>query len=135
MAVSLFIGLTFYAWNTKTDFTLYGSFLSSIGSVLVLFISISVFIGATFKLIYCVIGLALFSAHLVFDTQLIIGKEDAYAQIENDDYIMAAISLYIDILKIFVYVFQLFQYIISGDFSAPLPIPGRRQKAKEKARK
>ena len=45
--------------------------------------------------------------YLVYDTQLIIGGEDKYAEIENDDYILAAMILYLDIINIFIYILQL----------------------------
>jgi FtsH-binding integral membrane protein len=107
MTASLVLGLTCYAWTTKTDFTVYGGFLSSIGAVFLIFALFSVFFGPTLRLIYCVLGLAFFSVYLVYDTQLIIGGEDKYADIENDDYILAAMILYLDIINIFIYILQL----------------------------
>jgi FtsH-binding integral membrane protein len=107
MTASLVLGLTCYAWTTKKDFTVYGDFLSSIGAVFLIFSLFSVFFGPTLRLIYCALGLALFSVYLVYDTQLIIGGEDKYAEIENDDYILAAMILYLDIINIFIYILQL----------------------------
>ena len=59
------------------------------------------------RLIYCTLGVALFSFYLIFDTQLIVGGEDKYAMIGNDDYILGAIILYLDIINIFIYILQI----------------------------
>ena len=59
------------------------------------------------RLIYCLLGVILFSFYLIFDTQLILGGEGKYASIGNDDYILAAMILYLDIINIFIYILQL----------------------------
>lgn len=47
----------------------------------------------------------LFSCYLIFDTMLILGKNSIKFSI--DDYIIAALSLYIDILRIFLEVLRI----------------------------
>jgi FtsH-binding integral membrane protein len=60
-------------------------------------------------IIYSGIGALLFSAYLIFDTQMIIGgKRDRYMEFSVDDYVPAAISLYIDIVQLFIYMLQIF---------------------------
>ena len=93
--------------TTKTDFTMMGSLLFSLGALFLVFSLFSVFFGPTMRLIYCVLGVVLFSFYLIFDTQLIIGGEDKYAMIGNDDYILGAIILYLDIINIFIYILQI----------------------------
>ena len=93
--------------TTKTDFTMMGSMLFSLGALFLVFSLFSVFFGPTMRLIYCVLGVVLFSFYLIFDTQLIIGGEDKYAMIGNDDYILGAIILYLDIINIFIYILQI----------------------------
>jgi FtsH-binding integral membrane protein len=48
------------------------------------------------------LGVIIFSAYLIYDTQLIIGGKTRQYQI--DDYILAAINLYLDITRIFIYI-------------------------------
>lgn len=43
--------------------------------------------------------------YIIYDTQLILGKGEASLGI--DDYIFAAMSLYIDIVQLFMYILQL----------------------------
>jgi FtsH-binding integral membrane protein len=104
MTTCLVVGLTCYAWTTKTDFTVFGAVIWSLGAIFLIFSLISFLFGPTMRLIYCVIGLILFSFYLIFDTQLIIGGEDRYAKIGNDDYILASIMLYLDIINIFLFI-------------------------------
>ncbi len=107
MTAGLVVGLTFYAMTTKTDFTVFGSLLWSIGALFLLFSLFSVFFGPTLRLIYCTLGVLLFSFYLIFDTQLIIGGEDRYAMVGNDDYILGAVILYLDVINIFIYILQI----------------------------
>ena len=104
LTAGLVIGLTCYAWTTKTDFTVFGGLFWSLGALFLIFSLFSVYFGPTMRLIYCLLGVALFSFYLIFDTQLILGGEGKYASIENDDYIMAAMILYLDIINIFIYI-------------------------------
>ena len=59
------------------------------------------------QMIYAAIGALLFSVYLIFDTQMIIGGKRDY-ELSVDDYVPAAISLYIDIVQLFIYILQLF---------------------------
>jgi len=104
MTASLTLGLTFYAFNTKTDFTAWGGMLWGLGAVLLIFGLFSFLFGPTMRLIYCTLGVILFSVYLVFDTQLIMGGEGKYASLGKDDYILGAIILYLDIINIFLYI-------------------------------
>jgi len=57
------------------------------------------------KTLYCVIGVCLFSVYLIYDTQLILGEFGR--KISVDDYVFAAIALYLDIIRLFVYILNL----------------------------
>jgi len=99
------LGLTYYACTTKTDFTVCGGFLFVAGILLLFLGLLSIFLPFLHTL-YCVLGVLLYSVYLLFDTQLIMGKyENGY---EIDDYIIAAIMIYIDIIQIFLYLLELF---------------------------
>ena len=46
-----------------------------------------------------------FSIYLIFDTQLILGRFGM--QYEIDDYILAALNIYIDIIQLFLFILNL----------------------------
>jgi len=118
IAVSLTAGvtcaLTIYACKTKTDFTYCGGLLFA-GSSLLLLLGIFFMIfgfsnynSSTFKIInilYCGIGVFIFSLYLIYDTQLVIGKFGIEYSI--DDYIIAAMMIYVDILQLFMFILSL----------------------------
>jgi len=111
------LGLTLFACQTKYDFTGMGpylfcavlvlmgfSFVMMLGSMLG--ISSESMRGA--QLVYAAAGTLIFSMFIVYDTQLIIGGKHAKHRFGIDDYCMAAISLYIDIIQLFLMLLQLF---------------------------
>eukprot|EP00927_Polykrikos_kofoidii_P041167 TRINITY_DN3508_c0_g1_i1.p1 TRINITY_DN3508_c0_g1~~TRINITY_DN3508_c0_g1_i1.p1 ORF type:complete len:263 (-),score=33.72 TRINITY_DN3508_c0_g1_i1:24-812(-) len=119
LVITLFVvaGLTILAACTQVDFTGAGPYLCS--GIMVLcgfgfFMMISSMLGLTsspaFKvlhLVYAAFGALLFSAFLVYDTQLIIGGAHRQHEFCIDDYAMAAISLYIDIIELFMFILQI----------------------------
>ena len=71
-----------------------------IGSIIAIFIKSKIL-----NLILAVLGTIIFGIYLVFDTQLVIGQnKNAYS---IDDYIFAAMNLYIDIIQIFLYMLRI----------------------------
>jgi protein lifeguard len=108
---SVTIALTIYAYKTKTDFTFSGGLLY-VGSVLMVFIGfiflLSGVSSVNFRglyIFYCCLGVFLYSFYLIYDTQLIMGKFGNKYDI--DDYIIAAIMVYLDIINIFVYILEI----------------------------
>lgn len=55
--------------------------------------------------LYCGVGVLLFSIYLIIDTQLIMGGKSL--ELRVDEYALAALLLYIDIIQIFLYILQL----------------------------
>jgi FtsH-binding integral membrane protein len=51
------------------------------------------------------VGVLLFSIYLVIDTQMIMGGKSV--ELRVDEYTLAALLLYIDIIQIFLYILQL----------------------------
>ncbi|KAF4663715.1 Transmembrane BAX inhibitor motif-containing protein 4 [Perkinsus chesapeaki] len=103
------MGLTAYAFQTKHDFTGMGPYLFVATLVLALFGLMFLFFGTTPILhkVYAGIGALIFSMYLVFDTQLIAGGKHTRFSFSLDDYCFAAISLYIDIIQLFIYIISL----------------------------
>eukprot|EP00913_Durusdinium_trenchii_P007276 g6838.t1 len=59
-------------------------------------------------MLYAGFGALLFSGYIVLDTQLIIGGKHSSFQFGTEDYVMAAITIYLDIINLFLYILSLF---------------------------
>lgn len=105
------LGLTVYACKTKTDYTFCGFLLFSFVFVLIfcgIFFPIGLFTGMTYNGIYIfwtIVGIIVYSVYLIYDTQLILG-EFGY-KYDIDDYVIAALNLYIDIIYLFIRILEL----------------------------
>ncbi|XP_070493374.1 protein lifeguard 1-like isoform X1 [Chironomus tepperi] len=101
------IGLTIFALQTKWDFTTMGGVLFVSVIILVIFgIFASIFRNNTLTLVYASIGALLFCIYLVYDIQLMMGGKHKYS-ISPEEYIFAALNLYIDIVNIFMYILMI----------------------------
>lgn len=98
------LGLTVFAFQTKWDFTMMHGILFVAVIVLLVFGIIAIFIpGKIITLIYASLGALIFSMYLVYDTQMMVGGKHKYS-ISPEDYIFAALNLYLDIINIFLYI-------------------------------
>ena len=105
LTLGVVIALTVYAFNTKEDFSYLGGFLYVSLFVFTIVGLFSLFFGPFFEMLYCIAGVLLFSLYLIYDTQAIMGKiGDVYTL---DDYIIASIDIYLDIINIFLYLLRL----------------------------
>ena len=98
------LGLTIFAFQTKIDFTGLHSILFV--AVLILFIFGLIAIiwhGKVMTLVYASLGAFIFSIYLIYDTQMMIGGKHKYS-ISPEEYIFAALSLYLDVVNIFLYI-------------------------------
>jgi FtsH-binding integral membrane protein len=117
ITMSIVIGLTFFACQTKFDFTGIGPYLCCALIALLVFGIMNAILCANscqiLNTIYSLIGALIFSMYIVYDTQMICGGNHKY-QFNPDDYIFAALSLYIDIINLFLYILSLFKRV-EGD--------------------
>lgn len=104
ITVACTLGLTAYAWTTKKDFTLWVGFMWAIlftfaisGILLIFFRELYIF--------YCFGGVVIYSIYLIIDTQLILGKFEN--EFSSEDYVIAAMNLYIDIIQLFLYILRI----------------------------
>uniref|UniRef100_A0A1Q3EUD2 Putative n-methyl-d-aspartate receptor glutamate-binding subunit n=1 Tax=Culex tarsalis TaxID=7177 RepID=A0A1Q3EUD2_CULTA len=98
------LGLTLFAFQTKWDFTVMGGVLFVAVIILMLFGIIAIFFpGKTITIVYASFGALIFSIYLIYDTQLMMGGEHKYS-ISPEEYIFAALNLYLDIINIFLYI-------------------------------
>ena len=99
--------LTVYAFYTKKDYTVYGGFLFTALIVLIVASFLEIFFPIPIlRLIIAYFSLMLFSIYLIYDVQLVIG--DKKNKFSEDDYIIAALNIYLDIVNIFIELLQLF---------------------------
>jgi hypothetical protein len=113
-------GLTAYAMSPlATDFTGAGPYLFAalLGlSLIGLTIPIMGFFFPSMyhafpmiQKVYCGLGVILFSFYIVFDTQKIMGSYGGHKhEYGVDEYVFAALNLYLDIINLFLYILELF---------------------------
>ncbi|TKS67441.1 Protein lifeguard 3 [Collichthys lucidus] len=98
-----------HAFIRKVDFTSCGGFLC-IASVLLTIIGIVTAVVLSFQyvpwlhMLYAGIGAIIYTLFLVYNTQLLIGNREL--AISPEEYIYGALSLYIDIVHIFLFILQ-----------------------------
>lgn len=114
ITVLVCVGVTIFAIQTKIDFTVCSGVLF-VCSLVVLFFGIACMLVYAFadpdertqKILQCVYGAIcalLFSAYLIFDTQMLIGNKKN--SISEEEYIYAALQLYVDMVQIFLAIMQ-----------------------------
>jgi protein lifeguard len=101
------LSLTLFAFQSKWDFTVMGGVLCVAAVVLILFGFIAMFIpGKIITLVYASAGALIFSLYLIYDTQMMMGGKHRYA-ISPEEYIFAALTLYLDVINIFMYILNI----------------------------
>lgn len=102
------LGLTLFAFQTKWDFTIMGGILFVAVIILLIFGLVAIFVHSKITtIIYASLGALIFSVYLIYDTQMMMGGKHKYS-ISPEEYIFAALNLYIDIVNIFMYILTIF---------------------------
>ncbi|XP_022229417.2 protein lifeguard 4 [Drosophila obscura] len=107
----LVTALSVYAIQTKVDYT-------AMGGALVTFVMFSIVVGVSVMVVPSLSGnivvsslMAIISCFfLIYDTQQIIGGHHEY-QFNPEEYVFAALTLYVDVVRIFVYILRILQRI------------------------
>jgi FtsH-binding integral membrane protein len=98
------LGLTLFAFQTKYDFTMCGGILFVAVLILLIFGIVTIFVHTkVMKMVYASLGALIFSIYLVYDTQMMMGGNHKYS-ISPEEYVFAALNLYIDVINIFMYI-------------------------------
>ena len=101
------IAITIFAMQTKYDFTKYTGFALVAGVVLMLFGFICIFVRIPIlNTVYACLGALIFGFYLIMDTQTIIGGTHKN-QLSPEEYIFGAITLFTDIINIFLFILQI----------------------------
>lgn len=106
LTAGIVVSLTLYAITTKTDFTMMGGLLFMLSMTLILASILGYFFDTLWlQVAISAFGVILFGLYLIYDTQLIVGGRNR--ELSIDDYIIGALMLYIDIVRIFIEVLRL----------------------------
>lgn len=107
ITLGVFIGLTLFTLQSKYDFSGMGPFL--FGGLIALLMAglVNAFIpfSKTMDLVFAIGGCFLFSGYIVYDTYMINAK------LSPDEFIMGAISLYLDFINLFINILRLLNNI------------------------
>jgi len=103
ITLGVFLGLTMFTFQSKYDFSGLGPWL--FGGLIALLMTgiVGIFIpfSRTMDLIYAIGGCLLFSGYIVYDTYIINSR------LSPDEFIMGAISLYLDFINLFISILRL----------------------------
>jgi len=102
ITLAVFLGLTLFTFQSKYDFEgmgpfLFGGLIALIGTG---FVGIFLPFSRTFDLLMAIGGCLIFSGYIVYDTYLINKR------LSPDEYIMGAISLYLDFINLFLNILR-----------------------------
>jgi hypothetical protein len=100
--------LTAYAYKTETDYTESGGYLLTALVVMLVTGVLMAFFPAVplIQKLYAGAGAMLFGGYIVYDTQLILGGKHRN-KFGVDDYVFAAMNIYIDIINEFQFLLEL----------------------------
>jgi FtsH-binding integral membrane protein len=111
LTVGVCAGLTLFALQTRWDITGWGWYLWCCVLVLLLFGVFAVlFRSVVAYQLYLAGGVLLFSFYLVYDVQMLLGGK-RNAALDVDDYVFAALQIYLDVVNIFLYILSLLQSV------------------------
>jgi FtsH-binding integral membrane protein len=107
----VFVGLTLLAMQTKYDLTGWQMYLSGALWALIGFGFIAMFFpySSGMELGYSIVGALVFSGYILVDTQLIMRKY------HPEDEVAAAISLYLDIINLFLNILRILNQVNSDN--------------------
>ncbi|KAK4706041.1 protein lifeguard, partial [Phenoliferia sp. Uapishka_3] len=99
----VFVGLTLFTFQSKYDFSNMGSYLFAALLVFVLTGIVGIFLpfNRVTDMLMAGAGCLLFSLYIVFDTHMLLNR------LHIDDWVLACVSLYLDILNLFLQILRL----------------------------
>lgn len=104
----LVLALTLFAAFAPCDFTSCWVFLFILGLAMMIIGIVAIFFySRILHLIFASIGILLYSLYLVVDIQMIVGGKNRRHQFDEDEYVLAALSIYHDIIFLFIYILQI----------------------------
>uniref|UniRef100_A0A667ZUW8 Transmembrane BAX inhibitor motif containing 1 n=1 Tax=Myripristis murdjan TaxID=586833 RepID=A0A667ZUW8_9TELE len=104
------VAVTIFCFQTKVDFTSCGGLLCIL-AVLLMIIGMVTTIVLCFQyvpwlhMLYAALGAIVYTLFLAYNTQLLIGNREL--AISPEEYVYGALSLYIDIVQMFLFILQI----------------------------
>jgi len=106
LTLAVLVGLTLYTFQTKRDYSAMHSGLFAGLCILLLGGILQLFFHSTiFELVISIGGALLFCLFIVFDTQMLMQT------LSPEEYILATINLYLDIINLFLYILRILQAV------------------------
>jgi len=104
LTLAAFGALSLYATVSRRDFSAWGSFFMVGLVVLIIASFINMFVASAAGALWiAAVGVMIFAGLLVFDTWRLL-RSGAYGQ---DDYVIAAVSIYLDLINMFMFILAL----------------------------
>jgi hypothetical protein len=101
------LSLTMFACQTTIDFTPFsGGMIAIFLTLLGVGIIAAIFQAHWITVLYAGLGTIVFTIYLIMDTQMIMGGRSQ--EVNPEDYILAVVMLYVDIINLFLFLLQLF---------------------------
>jgi len=101
LTAAVFCALTLFALQSKIDFSFLGGALFAGLLLLIGWGLVNSIFGWQLSFLYSLFGAILFSLYILYDTSNLIHR------IPPDQYILASISLYLDVMNLFLFILEL----------------------------
>ncbi|NXA45096.1 LFG4 protein, partial [Nothocercus julius] len=97
LTTAVFLGLTAYTLQSKRDFSKFGAGYDAVFYLCFFFFLFEVFFHSeSVELVFAAAGALLFSGFIIYDTHLLMQR------LSPEEYILASINLYLDIISLFL---------------------------------
>ncbi|KFU89672.1 Protein lifeguard 4, partial [Chaetura pelagica] len=104
LTTAVFLGLTAYTLQSKRDFSKFGAGLFTCLWILIFSSLLRVFFySETIELVVAAAGALLFCGFIIYDTHLLMHR------LSPEEYIQAAINLYLDIINLFLHLLRVLE--------------------------
>ena len=112
LTATVFVSLTAYVMLSKKDFSFLGGGLFAGLIIIIMWSFLSPLMGFSaggLSPVFSLVCALLFCGYILYDTSLILHH------FGPDDYIVAAVQLYLDIINLFLYLLELLRMLQGGD--------------------
>ncbi|NXJ12647.1 LFG4 protein, partial [Odontophorus gujanensis] len=104
LTTAVFLGLTVYTLQSKRDFSKFGAGLFACLWILIFSCFLTLFFHSEImELVFAAAGALLFCGFIIYDTHVLMHK------LSPEEYILAAINLYLDIINLFLNLLRLLE--------------------------
>ncbi|XP_036991915.1 protein lifeguard 4 isoform X1 [Artibeus jamaicensis] len=106
LTTAVFLGLTMYTLQSKKDFSKFGAGLFAVLWILCLSGILRLFLySETVELVVAAVGALLFCGFIIYDTHSLMHR------LSPEEYILASISLYLDIINLFLHLLKFLEAV------------------------